>query len=267
MANREKITVTSIDVEDTEISYKVLMSGKDKFGMERWGAHEEFKAKGGKDTHAYAKAVSKCQRNLFKAFLYGHEIIVEAFEKWEASEGKQQPTPRAQATATRPAKTQQQPQQQKPVEQPAQETEMDKVQQEAFKLYESHEASLSMHGVTKAIFWTKAVPAMYGVKGRDDMTESNWKNVTASLQLAEKKSVDGSTTIIDANKYPAWISDHFESDEDEKDAGDTEPDAEATTEESTEEVSQETTEETAEPVSAEASEQVSVDGDQEDIPF
>ena len=44
MANREKITVTSIDVEDTEISYKVLMSGKDKFGMERWGAHEEFKA-------------------------------------------------------------------------------------------------------------------------------------------------------------------------------------------------------------------------------
>ena len=56
MANREKITVTSIDVEDTEISYKVLMSGKDKFGMERWGAHEEFKAKGGKDTHAYRKS-------------------------------------------------------------------------------------------------------------------------------------------------------------------------------------------------------------------
>ena len=66
MANREKITVTSIDVEDTEISYKVLMSGKDKFGMERWGAHEEFKSKTGQDTHAYAKAVSKAQRNLFK---------------------------------------------------------------------------------------------------------------------------------------------------------------------------------------------------------
>ena len=66
MANREKITVTSIKVEDTEVSYKVLMSGTDKNGMERWGAHEEFKAKGGQDTHAYAKAVSKCQRNLFK---------------------------------------------------------------------------------------------------------------------------------------------------------------------------------------------------------
>ena len=46
MANREKITVTSIEVEDTGSSYKVLMSGKDKFGMERWGAHEEFKDKG-----------------------------------------------------------------------------------------------------------------------------------------------------------------------------------------------------------------------------
>ena len=47
MANREKITVTSIEVEDTGSSYKVLMSGKDKFGMERWGAHEEFKSKTG----------------------------------------------------------------------------------------------------------------------------------------------------------------------------------------------------------------------------
>ena len=121
MANREKITVTSIKVEDTEVSYKVLMSGKDKNGMERWGAHEEFKSKTGQDTHAYAKAISKCQRNLFKSFLYGHEIIVEAFEKWNAGEGKQQPTPRAQATATRPAKTQQQP-----VEQPThRETEME----------------------------------------------------------------------------------------------------------------------------------------------
>ena len=54
MANHEKITITNMDVEETEMSYRVTCEGKNPDGEVRFGGHEEFK--GNNATHAYAKS-------------------------------------------------------------------------------------------------------------------------------------------------------------------------------------------------------------------
>lgn len=193
MANREKITVTKMDIEETEMSYRVLCEGKNPDGEVRYGGHEEFK--GTNATHAYAKAVSKAQRNLFKAFLYGNATVKEAFAKYAEANpnGQSKPVDNRRPQQRANGNQRQQAREQKPVEIPLAaddnrihtiaEMEAEPVPTEkergaylrryVFAVWNEHNPDTG-DGRLPANFWDN-VKDRYTVESRADMTVSQWQ--------------------------------------------------------------------------------------------
>ena len=106
IANIRGISVTELNYKevDTETDKGIFVwgSGVNKEGEIRHAAHFEPRSKpGGRELPQFdwAKAWSKFQRNLFKMFLYGDELVKETLEKWEQSKGK----PPAQQQKSEPA--------------------------------------------------------------------------------------------------------------------------------------------------------------------
>ena len=108
IANKRGISVTELNYKevDTETDKGIFVwgSGKNREGEIRHAAHFQPRAKpGGKELPHFdwAKAWSKFQRNLFKMFLYGDELVDETLEKWKETKGKgnqqQQPPPQQQS--------------------------------------------------------------------------------------------------------------------------------------------------------------------------
>lgn len=95
IANKRGISVTELNYKeidtDTDKGIFVYCTGTNKEGEIRHAAHFQPRSKpGGKELPHFdwAKAWSKCQRNLFKMFLYGDELVDETLEKWKANKGK-----------------------------------------------------------------------------------------------------------------------------------------------------------------------------------
>ena len=184
MANREKITVTETKVEETEMSYRITCEGKNPDGDVRFGGHEEFK--GNNATHAYAKAISKAQRNLFKAFLYGNATVKEAFAKAEEVLKAEKTKPTQQRSNGKPQQAIEKPQPEpvpdnriRTVEEMQAETEPSEKDRAAylrrycFALYGEHNADTG-DGRLPAVFWQN-VKERFGVKSRTTMTVSHWQ--------------------------------------------------------------------------------------------
>ena len=217
MANHEKITITNMDVEETDMSYRVTCEGKTPDGEVRFGGHEEFK--GSNATHAYAKAISKAQRNLFKAFLYGNATVKEAFAKFEVEQEKKAEAKAAGKQANRAKqrtpieipppsdavslplnkphadaelKTQSEGEPKKESERIYSVEEMegetapegnDKTgyyRRYGFALWNEHQPLPNGTGRLPADFWER-VKAKYGVKSRATMTAVQWRDCLSMI--------------------------------------------------------------------------------------
>lgn len=103
IANERGISVTKLkhEVVDTETDKGILVygSGKNREGDIRHACHFEPRSKpGGRELPQFdwAKAWSKFQRNLFKMFLYGDELVEETLDAWEANKGKGKQQPKSE---------------------------------------------------------------------------------------------------------------------------------------------------------------------------
>ena len=162
-----------------------------------FGGHEEFK--GNNATHAYAKAISKAQRNLFKAFLYGNATVKEAFAKFDVEQEKKAEAKAAGNQANR-AK------QRTPIEipppsnavslplnkphadaelktqsegEPKIEGEGDMLRKRCFAMWGEHQPEKGS-GRLPADFWER-VKAKYGVSSRATMTVVHWRDCLSMI--------------------------------------------------------------------------------------
>ena len=91
LANERKVVITSLEVTETQLYFQGLASGyaSDDEGGEhamRWGGHTEPKSDlytGEVDPFAFAKCLSKTQRNLFKIIFYGDPEVEEMLDEFE----------------------------------------------------------------------------------------------------------------------------------------------------------------------------------------
>ena len=83
LANRKGVVIVSMEVTDTGKYYQGIASGhlKDNTQEMRWGGHTEPKVDHtGEDMFAFAKCVSKTQRNLFRMLLYGDADVQQLLD-------------------------------------------------------------------------------------------------------------------------------------------------------------------------------------------
>ena len=215
MANREKITVTETKVEETEMSYRITCEGKNPDGDVRFGGHEEFK--GNNATHAYAKAISKAQRNLFKAFLYGNATVKEAFAKAEEVLKAEKTKPTQQRSAGKPQQAIEKPQGNRLTPKPLGEPEPDNrirtveemqaepepsekdrgayLRRYCFALYNEHNVE-NGDGRLPAVFWQN-VKERFGVKSRTTMTVSHWQACLEQMREGIAKTKPGHYSLVE----------------------------------------------------------------------
>ena len=91
IANTQNISVLTLDYHEInseqENGILVVVSGKNQDGDIRWASH--FEPRSNKNPQFdWAKAFSKAQRNLFRMFLYGLQIVDETLAKFQDSNGK-----------------------------------------------------------------------------------------------------------------------------------------------------------------------------------
>ena len=86
MASRgDPLTVVDMTITETEKSIKIIAKGRRyTTGEERFGGAEQsrFDGHGKDDPFAFAKAVSKAQRNVLKQFI-PETVIQEAYKEWK----------------------------------------------------------------------------------------------------------------------------------------------------------------------------------------
>lgn len=150
LANELKIQIEELIDESTDNEYLFKAKAVNKDGSVRWGTASEKKT----DTFGYTKAVSKAQRNAFKAFLYGHPKVEEAINIFQGK-GKPKIDPQAQ-----------------------------KEKDLAAAAIDNALPRLAQHKITKEILWERA-KKQYKVASPEEMTPKNWTDLRNAVSGEE----------------------------------------------------------------------------------
>ena len=131
-----------------------------------------FDAKDNFDKFCFQKALTKACRNAIKA-------LIPADMKLAAVNQLSQLTPAtAQALENN--------RQQQPALPPVEDDPKARAMRHGFAVWNDYKAVLSDLEITDELFW-EGVREHYGVESRKDMTEANWKNLVASLELVNSE--------------------------------------------------------------------------------
>lgn len=171
-ANRRGgVVVEDIQFEEKEDSWIAIVKATDTFtGSSRYGAFEQPKKTGGKDDpFAFTKAIHKAQRNAIKQLL-PVPIIREILNYY--LHGKKPASIQSQTTLSLGAG------------QPAGD-KADSAQKSVFTMASRLRERLEQQGISQTDFWGY-VKRRYNVTSRDDMTETQWTQLSKELSIAEK---------------------------------------------------------------------------------
>ncbi|MBM3242606.1 hypothetical protein FJZ31_40615 [Candidatus Poribacteria bacterium] len=174
-ANRRGgIVVEDIQFEEKENSWIAIVKATDSFtGSSRYGAFEQAKKTGGKDDpFAFTKAIHKAQRNAIKQLL-PVPIIKEILNYY--LHGKRPASIQAQTTLALGV-----PQAERPAG-----DKTDSAQKSVFTMANRLRERLEQQGISQTDFWGY-VKRRYNVTSRDDMTETQWTQLSKELSIVEK---------------------------------------------------------------------------------
>ena len=206
LANENLISIVDVKVEDLEKMFRVTAiarrfewhkNAKQLIEIDRVGGQEENKiARGKPDEFAYAKALSKGQRNAYKAHLKGHASITQERLKAiydEQKKGNKESTPAQKQSA--PSNQQSPPAQQQSQNGGDDADYTSTKRKEMFATFTEHKATLATMGIDEKVL-AEGMYARFEVKSRADMTADQYLSVTKALRYVSD----------DGELYAEWIS-------------------------------------------------------------
>lgn len=192
-ANRRGgIEVEDIQFEEKDDSWIAIVKATDTFtGSSRYGAFEQPKKSGNRDDpFAFTKAIHKAQRNAVKQLL-PVPILKEILNYY--LHGKKPTSSGAQRTLPID------------VERAVGDRESD-AQKAAFVVATKLRERLEQQGISQTDFWGY-VKRRYSVDSRDNMTETQWTQLSKELSLAERNPEDFQELITRVRKFEAAHAD------------------------------------------------------------
>jgi hypothetical protein len=171
-ANRRGgIVVEDIQFEEKEDSWIALVKATDTFtGSSRYGAFEQPKKMGNReDPFAFTKAIHKAQRNAIKQLL-PVPVIKEILNYY--LHGKKPASVQSQTTLSLESGR-------------SAGDKADNVQKNVFTIASRLRERLEQQGISQMDFWGY-VKRKYNVTSRDDMTETQWAQLSKELSLVER---------------------------------------------------------------------------------